>query len=147
MIAVVRVCVGCSKDWAVLASDTHKACPECRIDVANVALSLMQELEADLRIRYDEALAEIAAYQGKEEGAINEHWTWSDDADRGQWRRDLGNGWVLFANHDSWRVWHYTGISDCIDVNESGDATSFRDAMRFAEVKAVELKLLTSEPK
>jgi chromosome segregation ATPase len=93
----------------------------------------------------DKLAAELAAYQGRPEGALNEHWAWGDEQIGEGWIRRLDEKIVLFADHSDWRVWRYTGVSDLLDVNEWGNDGSFLGNMRAAEAAARKLGWLAKE--
>lgn len=93
-----------------------------------------------------EALAEIAAYQGRPEGALNAHWHYDDVAQL--WSRD-GKAWTLSvaANYDhdgtayAWDALEYEGDdADAVEPEdregEEGIAETPRSAMRAAEAAA-----------
>jgi hypothetical protein len=110
------------------------------IDV-NVVLRLVAALR-EARAERDELAAEVAAYQGKPEGALP-GWHWNDSGDYQAFERawhlwpvpnGVPDGWVVWAETDGrWGCWHYTGISDMLDVNEQGTEPTPRAAMRAAE--------------
>jgi hypothetical protein len=103
----------------------------------------------------DEALAEIAAYQGRPEGAINAQWRWDADgqtqAYEVAWRlwplpNGMPDGWVVWAETNGrWGCWHYTGVGDRLDVNVQGVAETPRLAMRAAQAKTREFGLFGAE--
>jgi hypothetical protein len=93
----------------------------------------------------DKLAAELAAYQGRPEGALNEHWAWGDEQIGEGWIRRLDEKIVLFADHSDWRVWRYTGVSDLLDVNEWGNEEGFLGNMRAAEAAARKLGWLAKE--
>lgn len=89
----------------------------------------------------DEALAEVAAYQGRPEGALNEHWVYYAG-----WERNEA-GVRLYVDQTGedfgWNVRPDLDNSDEADRRMVGDnAPTPRAAMRAAEAKARELGLL-----
>jgi hypothetical protein len=119
---------------------------------ASLAWDKYDVAQTDWRLRVvevaaerDELAAEVAAYQGRAEGALNEHWAWGDEQIGEGWIRRLDGEVVLFADHSDWRVWRYTGISDLLDVNEWGNEEGFLGNMRAAEAAARKLGWLPKE--
>jgi hypothetical protein len=88
----------------------------------------------------DEFAAEVAAYQGRPEGAINERWKWSTDY-WPAWERVVGD--VVLVVVDG--TWSMVRTRDGEPRHDGYEPTP-RAAMRAAESKACEIGLMTAEP-
>lgn len=100
-----------------------------------------------IRAERDELRAEIAAYQGRPEGALNDRWTWEGR----YWLRAITSASApahpnhtgaatLHAHASSWCVYVYGALRDAPVVHK-GNADGWKANARAAEAKARELGL------
>ena len=160
----VAVCVACC--WEVTWCDEDRCCATCGYDIVvcadrHSAEMLMEQLKEQTdsalaertraldqqRARLAEAEAEIAAYQGRPEGAINERWTW----DGATWACGDTDTVSAFTEADAdgtvaWRIDREPLVTVCAEGCEhevekgaeiSGTAPTHRTAQRAAEAAAV----------